>query len=299
MQKKFLDSVSFYITNVCGLACPGCVTFNNYKVKGHYHWNNTKEKAYKWANLINVRQITIVGGEPLLHPGIDEWTMGIADAFKHCDDIRILTGLVGKSLIKKKDLIRKWIDNNVIIQISVHDPSWWDIAKENAKEILDGYEYTQVDGIDEGGSFPLKKTEYFDKNGKRLFSMMELWAFFPSAQKEVKDGLIYLHDNDPTEAFNACYCKTCQYIVDGDMYNCAITGTAGMMLEQLPLDQRSKNILSHVKGIGPDDNNPLDFTSPVDACSLCSTNMTKLFPIFPIPIKKPDFPSHDDKQPVE
>lgn len=293
MSKKFLDSVSFYITNVCGLACPGCVTFNNYKVKGHYDWSKTKDKAYKWGELLDVRQITIVGGEPLLHPSVDEWVSGIADAFGHCKDIRILTGLVGDQLLRRKELIKKWIDSNVIIQISVHDPSWWELAKQNAREILEGIEYKEVDGIDEGGSFPLKKTEYFDSTGKRLFSMMELWAFFPSAQKEVKDGIIYLHDNDPKEAFDVCYCKTCQYIVDGDMYNCAITGTAEMMLEQLPLDNRSRDILSKVKGISPDDNDSLSFDTPVEACSLCSTKMTKLFPIFPIPIKKPNFPSHD------
>jgi organic radical activating enzyme len=286
MAKRFIDCIAIYITNVCGMTCEGCVTFNNYILKGHYDWKSYKEKIVKWGELLEVRQITIIGGEPFLHPNLDEWVIGIRNAFLNCKDIRVVTGLTGSLLEKYKTNILHYIDNDVSIQISVHDPNWWELSKETARNILQGREYQEIQTIDRG-SFPLKTIDFKNSNNNLIFSMMELWSFFPNAQKEIRDGVIYMHDNDPVLAHNSCYCRSSQYIFEGNLYKCALTSVSSVLVSQLPLDDRSKKLLNEATGIDPfDENINLDFSTPIPQCSLCSINMEKLIPIYPLSVKK-------------
>jgi hypothetical protein len=290
MDRAYTDFVSFYITNVCGLSCKGCASFNNYAVKHHYKWEVAREKTYKWGTLLSTRQISIIGGEPLLNPEIDLWVAGIRDAFRHVDDIRVYTGLTGKSLLRYKDQIRKWLSQNVIIQISVHDPSWWEESIETACEILEGLDFEIQKTIDQG-TFPLKAVNFISPEGVVLFSMLEQWAFFPSAIQKVQNGTIYFHNNDPEKSHAACHCKDCHYLVDGDMYKCVITGTAKMVLDQLPIDQRSSELLKQVKGLDPfiDGWNP-NIKEVIPQCSLCTSDTQTRVMAFPIPVKKEKIP---------
>jgi|TARA_B110000977_G_scaffold179250_1_gene237677 hypothetical protein len=286
MAKQKITDVAFYITNACGMACDGCVSFNNYILKGHYDWNTSADRINKWGELLDIEKIAILGGEPFLHPHLTDWSLGIKTAFPNCKDIRIVTGLTGQKLLRYKDIAKVCIENGIAVQISVHDPSWWENSEQTAEEILDGVEYTKEHTVD-GGDFPLRLTKYKSVNGTLLFALLELWAFFPSAKKEVKDGIMYLHNNDAELAHSACHCKSQQYIVDGKMFKCAVTSVADTMVKQLPLDERSKNLLLQVHGIDPFDNPKLDFSQAIPQCSLCSVNMDKLIPIYPIDIKKP------------
>jgi hypothetical protein len=290
MSMAHTDFISFYITNVCGLSCVGCASFNNYAVKHHHKWEVARKKTYKWATLLSPRQISIIGGEPLLNPEIDDWVLGIRDAFSHVDDIRVFTGLTSKSLLRYQDSIKLWLEHNVIVQISVHDPSWWETSIETGKEIFKGYDFEIERKIDEG-SFPLKAVNFKTPDGKIIFSMLEQWEFFHSAVQEVKDGVMYFHKNNPDEAHKACHCKDCHYVVDGDMYKCVITGTSKMILDQLPIDDHTRSILSQTRGLDPFvDGWDSDIKQVAPQCTLCSTKTQVLIPAFPIPIKKEKIP---------
>jgi hypothetical protein len=71
------------------------------------------------------------------------------------------------------------------------------------------------------------------------------------------------------------------------MFKCAVSAVADAMVTQLPLDERSKNLLSEVNGISPYEDNELDFSTSIPQCSLCSVNMEKLIPIKNVDGKKP------------
>jgi hypothetical protein len=290
MNRTHVDLISFYITNVCGLACPGCASYNNYVLKGHYNWDDARDRTHKWGELIDVGQITIIGGEPLLHPDINNWVLGVRNAFTHVSDLRILTGLTGSKLTRFKKEILTWLEHRVIIQISVHDARWWDDAKNAARDILKDIDFTEIEVID-GGNFPFKRIDYKSADGPMLLCILEQWEFFPIAQKEIKDGIIHFHNNDPEEAHKACNCKDCHYIIDGIMYKCVLTGISKMLIDQVPLDQRSIEVLKESTGLDPFvDGYKLTIQNSVAQCSLCPTKgMDKLIPIWPVPIKKPRF----------
>lgn len=294
MDKAFEPMISFYITHTCGLACPNCASYNNYRVKGHLSWEKAKAKTYKWAEILDIGQITIIGGEPITHPDIDSWVFGISDAYKSCKDIRILTGLTGDKLIRFKTQILKWLEHRVIVQISCHDKNWWEDSIRAAETILEGLVYTADHVIDQG-SFPFKRIDYKDKEGKMLFCIMEQFEFFAMTQRKIENGKIIMHNNDPQAAHKACHCKDCHYIVDGDLYKCVLTGCSSMWLEQLPIDERAKPLLEQATTMGLDpfvDGYKFSINDPIPQCSLCPVEgMDKLIPIWPVPAKKPLFPN--------
>ena len=106
MAKQKITDVAFYITNACGMACDGCVSFNNYILKGHYDWNTSADRINKWGELLDIEKIAILGGEPFLHPHLTDWSLGIKTAFPNCKDIRIVTGLTGQKLLRYKDIAK-------------------------------------------------------------------------------------------------------------------------------------------------------------------------------------------------
>jgi organic radical activating enzyme len=73
-KKKFLE---FYITNVCNYNCDNCNRLNNYYFSGHERWDDYKEDYRAWSEKLDVENILILGGEPLLHPELLTWVKGI------------------------------------------------------------------------------------------------------------------------------------------------------------------------------------------------------------------------------
>jgi organic radical activating enzyme len=268
-----------------------CASYNNFVIKEHSDWNLAKDRVYKWAEKVDIGQITIIGGEPFLHPDIDTWVMGVRDAFKDCRDFRILTGLTGDQLLRHKDLILKWAKHDIIVQISVHDKRWWDESIDVAKQIFADYKYQERVGQDNNIHPIQQRYDLETVYGRKLFSVLEQWNFFEWSLKEIKDGIMYMHQNDPAEAHAACKCYDCHYIVDGIMYQCVLTGISNMLVKQLPLDDHSKDLLSKTKGLDPFVDDFIPMLSPCPQCSLCSVNTHDFIPIWPVSVKKPRLPN--------
>jgi organic radical activating enzyme len=89
MKLKFNEKVEFYITNVCNYTCDNCNRFNNHKFSGWQRWSDYEGIYRQWAERIELRAITILGGEPTLNPTLPEWVAGLNEIF-NCD-VEVLT----------------------------------------------------------------------------------------------------------------------------------------------------------------------------------------------------------------
>ena len=100
MLRSIPNKVDFYITNVCNYTCNRCNRFNNYDFKGWQKWSDYELIYEEWSRLVDLRAITIMGGEPLLNPTVVDWVNGLTrifqvdvqvltngTRFKHCDDL--------------------------------------------------------------------------------------------------------------------------------------------------------------------------------------------------------------------
>jgi hypothetical protein len=75
------NKVDFYITNVCNFTCNRCNRFNNYNFTGWQRWSDYQETYESWGQLVDLRAITIMGGEPFLNPTLKDWVEGLNRIF--------------------------------------------------------------------------------------------------------------------------------------------------------------------------------------------------------------------------
>jgi molybdenum cofactor biosynthesis enzyme MoaA len=85
IKTKTLDYMSVVITHVCDRNCPFCI--DAYRGRNEFIKDNVVEKAILFAKDKNIKDILLVGGEPLLHPNI----INIAKNFKNNNFNVVLT----------------------------------------------------------------------------------------------------------------------------------------------------------------------------------------------------------------
>jgi organic radical activating enzyme len=77
MEKISKNRIEFYITNVCNFNCDNCNRLNNYHFSGHESWAAHADLYSQWADKVEFKEIYVLGGEPTLHPELDQWARGL------------------------------------------------------------------------------------------------------------------------------------------------------------------------------------------------------------------------------
>ncbi len=275
---KFL---SYYITNVCPKTCKECSTFNNYKFKNHLKWENNKDAATKWHELLDVEEFSIMGGEPLLHPQVEDWALGLKEIWKDHKDFRLVTGVSKDTLLAKASTIKKLLKAGIILEISVHDSREKNeiidvvenvILKEYFEEINIKNECQMINN-----NWPQDQL-FFSYQGQNIVIMNFSWIFAESAINRIENKIIYFHDSDQEQAHATCAWKECHYLVEGILYKCLVAGVGQQLKEQFAIDPASKEILDRTVGLDPwADQNVIDeflknLPNSIEQCKLCPAN---------------------------
>jgi len=69
------------ITHRCNLRCDGCMHYCNYGIGGDHPFGEGGQWMRNWAGKVKPARFTIVGGEPLLHPGLHDYMLLGAELF--------------------------------------------------------------------------------------------------------------------------------------------------------------------------------------------------------------------------
>lgn len=129
MEKILINrNVDFYIAHACNMNCPECSSFNNYNFRGNFLWKDYENVYTQWADKVNLKRVSILGGEPLANPSVLEWIQGVRKLFP--DSILRLN--TNGTLIKSTDteLYNTLLENKTKLQISLHN-------RRNKQELLD------------------------------------------------------------------------------------------------------------------------------------------------------------------
>ena len=226
-HRPVFNKIEVYITNVCNLTCEQCNRFNNFDFKGWQRWSDHADQYYQWAKLIDLKAITILGGEPLLNPDIVAWIHGLNDAFGI--GVQILTN--GTRLNQVKGLYdaiaharpRDGIKNT--ISVSLHNLDDLEILQQNIHEFLSGPVQQNAHNPELWGS----DYQYSDHNG--VFVNVYYQNRFDTSTIQISaDGRYTLFDNDPVQAHSVCtYVKYKSYhFIRGKLYKC---GPAALLPE--------------------------------------------------------------------
>jgi organic radical activating enzyme len=116
-KKKFVE---FYITNVCNFNCDNCNRLNNYYFSGHESWKLHKDTYKVWSEKIDFENILILGGEPLLHPNLPEWMIGLRSLWPSAE-IKILSNGSRLEYWERFNLFDLLSETKIQLEISLHN----------------------------------------------------------------------------------------------------------------------------------------------------------------------------------
>lgn len=143
-----LPFLEWMITTTCDLACPGCDRFIDYDHNWTQDYNDLESSMKEWSTKLDPDHLTIIGGEPLIHPRIYDILKTSRRYFDH-SVLEIYTN--GFLLEKRQDIVDVMLDlQPAKISLTIHnqDPG---VRKkiENLADtyIFDKLPWTQTDSL--------------------------------------------------------------------------------------------------------------------------------------------------------
>jgi organic radical activating enzyme len=240
-NKTNLDSViEIYITNECNLTCKNCNRYNNYNFSGHYSWQANQQAIMAWSKRITAPLITIIGGEPALHPDLYEWTELVCTAWPDCPVIIQSNGTIRhpRTLDIKLDF------KNIGFCASLHQEGMMKLLVKNKfmpnRNVINNTEFTECALVDQGTHFEV-------------------------------------HNSDPKKAFEACAMRHSHTIFEGRLYKCPMVAVLPEFIKQyqVNLTESQSNNLFEYQSLTPDCSQQQleqfvnNRNSHVEQCRLC------------------------------
>lgn len=216
-MKFDLEFVEIMALNACNLSCEGCTTFSDLKHRGYTEWRTVKEWLTQWTPRVNFKGVGFMGGEPLMHPYIQDWIIGIREILPLAQ-IRFITN--GLLLDKHWDVLHL-LDTvgNSVLKISQHLD---DTNLHRSIEKL--FEWQTWQPVEEFGIHRWKSS-----SGMRL-QINRPTHFYKTFQGSYHD--MVPHNNDPVAAFDLCVQKKCPMLHDGKLFKCGTLALTTKVLER-------------------------------------------------------------------
>ena len=252
-MKKFQlhDVLEIYITNECNLTCSNCNRYNNYNFSGHYDWREQQHALQSWGDRVSARLITIIGGEPFLHPELLDWVNLIRSAWPNTP-INIQTN----GTVKHPDIETILKTDNFGIYVSAHHPGLIkQIKKTNSRFVL--------------------------KPNGEIKPNVALETDFSDCALIDKHSYFEVHNsNNIVESFQACTMKYSHTILRGRLYKCPMVAILPEFQEQfdLRLTQEQQELLDSYQPLFYDCNDTdlekflVGEHSPISQCKLCPSS---------------------------
>ena len=282
-----IKKVEFYITNVCNLTCDNCNRYNNHDFKGWQRWSDYESVYQEWSKHIALRQIVILGGEPLLNPSILDWIRGLNKIWGW--PLQVLSN--GTRLNNVKGLYELLSDRTYpnFVGISWHNTESLESLESNIYTFL-GPGARKLDPDHE--LFKLFQADfvYLDDNEVSV----PVWIqdhFSESSLRASADGKFTLHNNNALQAHSQCgFALNKNYhFIRGELYKC---GPVALLPEfdlqhKIDMSDEDRILLNSYKPLaasefsarGNEFLNNID--NPIPQCKFCPVeyNFKKITPI--------------------
>ena len=94
-MKPNLPFLEVMMLRSCNLSCRGCTTFSDLKHQGDYSdWETNRQWLIDWSRRLNIEAIGLMGGEPLIHPRIRDWLLGMRETLPRAQIRFVTNGLL-------------------------------------------------------------------------------------------------------------------------------------------------------------------------------------------------------------
>jgi organic radical activating enzyme len=238
-----LPNCEFYITHTCNLSCNHCHTFNDLAIGGHYDWTSTEHIYRRWAEIMDIARICIMGGEPLTNPHYLEWLTNIAQLWPRA---KIIVYTNGTQFHRQPDLYKTIVELNntrpgiIEIFVSAHDQNHQEPVFKFIKTYM--IEPRTFDRYLEDKQVAEHAVAYQDKNGVILNIKQNGFFHENSLKINRQTKQVDLYHSDPEKAFKICNMKTCHHMENGLLYKCGPMGVLPFVLEKFQINARPEDI---------------------------------------------------------
>lgn len=289
------NKVDFYITNVCNLTCQNCNRFNNFDFRGWQRWSDYEDQYQQWGKLVNLRAVTIMGGEPFLNPTLIDWVQGINRIFGI--EVQILTnGTRFRHAPDLYDALRfkhSTFPHNHI-GVSLHNPNQFDRLKDDILWFLkdpvqmypNGHEKNLWDSDYQFVDRNNIVVNVYNVDTFHSSAIKHSWKITPQIQK-----VFVLHNSDPFFAHQNCAFATFKsyHFIRGKLYKCAPVALLPEFDQQHALDisESDRTLLNSYQPLSTDnfETYQQEFFSkldqPIAQCKFCPEKymFQKIFPV--------------------
>ena len=271
MQKHKIKIAQWYISHTCNLSCKNCLSYNNFNISGHERWTDNVDYVRRWSELVEIEDLSIIGGEPLGNPDLNLWVTGVREYF-NTKDFKICTN--GTQIERWIDYLPDWIDKGVVLEIHTHDKNLVSETWNNLRRAFKNIEY--VKGVD------YTSNTYYDEynwvglvNGKVAVLQSDDWNFFPWGVKGKNDAGEYeLYETKAKITHALCQWNNCHYFYRGDLYKCGTLVGAQKFVTKYPVKKEHKDLILDYKPVSLYSNNLEDelqnLKKFVPQCGLCN-----------------------------
>jgi organic radical activating enzyme len=289
LKYTFENKVEFYITNVCNLTCENCNRFNNHKFTGWQRWSDYADVYQQWSKYIDLKNVVLMGGEPLLNPTIADWVVGISDTF-NCGVQILSNGLQLKQNPTLYDALARSVTST--ISISLHNLDHFETIKNNIKSFLQTPK--EEFGIGINKIYPDDPDAYYSlRDVNDVMVRMHLSNSFHNASVyKNSQGQFTLRNSDPIEAHHKCgFAKyKCYHFIRGRLYKC---GPVALMPEfddqhNLAISKTDRKLLHSYRPLEIKDwpKKALKWLEqlddPIAQCKFCPTSTPENITIHPL-----------------
>ena len=227
------------VCEVCNLRCEHCTHFSPFRTALHSK-EELMDSLTRWGGRIVPRELSILGGEPFMHPDLGEIVVAARKSFFAS---RIVLTTNGTLLSKADDrLLRTLAKSRVSLHISVH---------------LDTKEYQDDLAV------AIQKLQQFRiKHHIESYTAPGSWYMIYGLNSK---GVPIPYDSNPLQAWNVCFRRDCGKIIGDQLYRCGTLGnivrayhegaigsewSRALTHQPATLDSTPQEILEYIRGGG-------------------------------------------------
>jgi hypothetical protein len=273
---KLPNNIDIMVNNLCNMTCSHCAGLAMYDFLGTFEWSRHSHRYERWAEILEPNCLSFCGGEPYLHPDLENWFDNIRKLWPNTF-IEIMTN--GTKLSEKIDMSRNFIkDGNACIKVSCHNVETYDDIKKDILEILEPWK-NQINEIFSDPSSPTHSWNPINYciNGLPVIKYQLVVNMLPPYHKKVENGVLHFEmGGDREKSHEKCPWKDCFTFQHGLLYKCPPVVNYTEARHQVRYEKEAETILNQYSGCDPfstEDEiihfiNTLNSSIPV--CELCA-----------------------------
>jgi hypothetical protein len=262
---KRIGNLELHVAHGCNFTCEGCSHYSDQHHKGMLGLEECARWLAPWAGRIAPQRLSLLGGEPTLHPRLAEFVPLARRHFPRAQ-LRIVTN--GFLLHRHPGLPHALLAHgNAHLYVSIHHDAPEYIEKlKPVEKLLLGWEKQGVK-VSYYASF-----EYWTRRYHGIGAQMQPFE-----------------DNRPRESWEACTARHCPQIFEGRIWKCGPLAYLGMQDAKYGLSEKWTPYLSY-KPLEPgcSDAELTEFFAREEEsqCAMCPAAPEKFKLPVPIPVRR-------------